>query len=260
MTNDQSKTRHVNCPTHGGFESKLQEQFDGGWRWSGCLRCEFDACNSDDPEIRAKALDQRDDREVNTVLMDSRIPPRFRPATFANYRTDFAPTEQPGVLARCQAYANDFQSNWKLGRSLLLLGTMGTGKTHLACAIIQQVLRTEGRQGATARYTTASEIIMTVKETFGRQDKTEADVYADLHSMDLLVIDEVGAQHGSDFECQVLFQVINGRYERLLPTILISNLNLADIRRFIGDRVIDRMCDAGGEAVLFRWPSVRGDV
>ncbi|WP_252495903.1 ATP-binding protein, partial [Escherichia coli] len=65
-----------------------------------------------------------------------------------------------------------------------------------------------------------------------------------------MVIDEVGAQHGTDFERQVLFQVVNGRYERLLPTILISNLSLVDIRRFIGDRVIDRLCDANGEVVL----------
>ncbi|HGW5898137.1 TPA: ATP-binding protein, partial [Pseudomonas aeruginosa] len=70
------------------------------------------------------------------------IPPRFRPATLENYRTDFAPDQQSPVLARCKAYADDFASNWKVGRSLMLLGTMGTGKTHLACAIIQQVLRT----------------------------------------------------------------------------------------------------------------------
>lgn len=260
MINDQHKTRFTNCSDHGGFESRLQELFDGGRTWTGCPRCEFDARHSTDPEVRAKAHAEYEAREVNDSLMASQIPPRFRPATLASYRTDLAPTEQPGVLARCRAYADEFQANWKLGRSLLLLGTMGTGKTHLACAVIQQVLRTEGREGATAKYTTASEIIMGVKDSFGRQGKTEADIYADLHSYDLLVVDEVGVQHGSDFERQVLFHVINGRYERLLPTILVSNLNLADIRRYIGDRVIDRLCDAAGEVVLFRWPSVRGEV
>jgi DNA replication protein DnaC len=259
MTKNTLKTRNVNCEVHGGYESDLLEQFDGTSIWTGCPKCAFDDRNSDDPEVRAAAKSRLEIQSINEALMDSGIPLRFRMATLANYRTDFAP-DQSAVLARCQAYAGDFVTNWNQGRSMLLLGTMGTGKTHLGCAIIQQVLRNEAMAGAIARYVTASDVIMCVKETFDRKDISESQVYAQLHHPDLLVIDEVGVQHGTDFERQVLFEVINGRYSSLLPTIVISNLNLAEIRRFIGDRVIDRLCDAGGEVVLFRWPSVRGDV
>ncbi|MCV4290871.1 ATP-binding protein [Pseudomonas capsici] len=259
MNKTTLKTRNATCAEHGIFESELQEQFSGDSIWSTCNRCHFDALHGHDPEARTKAQDERDAKLVNKALLASGIPLRFRLSTLDNYRTDFA-AEQSGVLARCEQYAADFKTKWDAGASLMLLGSMGTGKTHLACAIMQQVLRTEGLGGATARYTTASEIIMSVKETFGRRERVESEVYADLHGPDLLVIDEIGVQHGSDFERQVLFEVINGRYCRLLPTILISNLNLAEVRNFIGDRVIDRLCDGGGEVILFRWPSVRGEV
>lgn len=260
MSTTPLKTRNSTCPVHGIFESELQEQFIGDAAWSTCHRCRFDALHGGDPEARAAAQAARNAESINKALLSSAIPLRFRSSTLASYRTDFAPDQQPDVLARCEAYAADFRSKWNAGCSLMLLGSMGTGKTHLACAIIQQVLRTEGLAGATAKYTTASDIIMSVKETFGRRGRVESEVYAELQGLDLLVIDEIGAQHGSDFERQVLFEVINGRYGKLLPTILISNLNLAEVRRFIGDRVIDRLCDSGGEVILFRWPSVRGEV
>ncbi|MDB1113564.1 ATP-binding protein [Pseudomonas extremaustralis] len=259
MTKSILKTKHVNCPVHGGYESNLLELFDGSEVWTVCPKCDYDQRTSDDPDVRASASARRETLAINEHLMDSDIPPRFRPATLENYRTDLAPG-QGAVLARCKAYADDFATNWKMGRSMLLLGTMGTGKTYLGCAIIQKVIRAEGMAGAIARYITASDLIRRVKDTFDRKDISESLVYAQMHQPDLLVIDEVGAQHGTDFERQTLFEVINGRYERNLPTILISNLNLDEIRRFIGDRVIDRLCDAGGEVVLFRWPSVRGDV
>lgn len=259
MTSTNSKIRNMNCEIHGGYESVLQEQFQGSPIWAGCPRCQFDALHSDDAEARATAQAHRNDRSINAALLDSGIPLRFRSATLDNYRTDFSPDQQD-VLARCKAYADDFRTNWGMGQSMLLLGSMGTGKTHLGCAIIQQVLRSEAMAGAVARYEVASDIIRRVKRTFDRKDVSESEIYAQLHQPDLLVIDEIGAQLGTDFERQVLFEVINGRYSTLLPTILISNLNLDQVRGYIGDRVVDRLCDAGGKVVLFRWPSVRGEV
>lgn len=252
------KTQRAICADHGGYDAKLVEQFTGPAIWTGCPRCEFDARHSADPQVRQQAVDLLDSRTTNALLMASNVQPRFRGLGFDSYRTDFAPGDQPGVLARCREYAEKFDQNWEAGRSLILLGTMGTGKTHLASAIIQAVIQADALGGANALYTTASDIIRSVKETFGKSGRSEAEVYADLCGYDLLVVDEVGAQHGTDFERQVIFEVINGRYGRKLPTIMISNLSLPEVRKFIGDRVVDRLCDNGGEVLVLRWKSVRG--
>ena len=206
------KTQRTICDDHGGYDAKLVEQFTGPAIWTGCPRCEFDARHSADSQVRQHAHDLLDSRTTNALLMASNIQHRFRGLGLDSYRTDFAPGDQPGVLARCRGYAENFDQNWEAGRSLILLGTMGTGKTHLASAIIQEVIKADALGGANALYTTASDIIRSVKETFGKSGKSEAQVYAELCTYDLLVVDEVGAQHGTDLERQVIFEVINGRY------------------------------------------------
>lgn len=252
------KTQRTICAEHGGYDAALVEQFTGPAIWTGCPRCEFDARHSSDQQVRRQAMELLDNRTTNALLMASNVQPRFRGLGLDSYRTDFAPNDQPGALARCREYAENFDQHWEAGRSLILLGTMGTGKTHLASAIIQTIIREDALGGASALYTTASDIIRSIKGTFGKSERSEAEVYSTLSGYDLLVIDEIGAQHGTDFEQQVIFEVINARYGRKLPTIVISNLSLPEVRNLIGDRVIDRLCDNGGEVLLLRWKSVRG--
>jgi DNA replication protein DnaC len=243
------------CRVHGDYTDELIESFSGDHFWQGCTRCQFDAAHSTDDAIRKPALVIRRDRATNARLLGAGIPLRFRASILDNYRTD---TEGQAVaLTECREYAAEFEDNWSTGRSMMLLGDVGTGKTHLGCAVAQQVIRSHG---ASARYTMAIEIIRDIKMTFDKKsEQTERDVYAALLAPDLLVIDEVGVQHGSDFERQVLFEVIDSRYRQLMPTIVISNLGLAGLRKCLGDRAVDRLTDAGGPAVLFTWASARGE-
>lgn len=249
------KTKQAECHVHGDYTDELIESFSGDHFWQGCTRCQFDAVHSNDDEIRKPALAIRRDRATNARLLESGIPLRFRASTLDSYRADTS--DQAVALNRCLEYAVGFEGNWDDGRSMMLLGDVGTGKTHLACAIAQRVIR-EFR--AAARYAMAIEIIRDIKMTFDKKsEQTERDVYAGLLAPDLLVIDEVGVQHGSDFERQVLFEVIDLRYRNLMPTIVISNLGLVGLRKCLGDRAVDRLTDAGGPVVLFTWSSARGE-
>ena len=73
----------------------------------------------------------------------------------------------------------------------------------------------------------------------------------------LLIVDEVGVQVGSDHEKLLMFEVLNGRYQSMRPTILISNLSVDELETFLGHRVMDRYRECG--AVLpFDWKSHRG--
>jgi DNA replication protein DnaC len=75
---------------------------------------------------------------------------------------------------------------------------------------------------------------------------------------DALIIDEVGVQFGSDTEKMIVFDIIDGRYSNMLPTILISNLALPDVKELIGERAIDRLREDGGVVVAMKWDSNRG--
>lgn len=252
-----TQTAQRECEAHGQFVDSLVEQFGADSAWYGCPRCQFDKRHAQEYETRTAGVTIHRDRQMNERLLDAGIPPRFQTCSLDTWAAG-SNEEKLRAWHTATRYVDAFDENFGVGRSVMLLGRVGTGKTHLATGILQQVIRNFGSQGLIGRYTTAGGIIRSVKDTFGSQAKTESQVYADLVSPHLLVIDEVGVQHGTDFERTVLFEVINGRYERLRPTIVVSNLGMADLRQCLGDRAVDRLRDKGGLAVIFRWESARG--
>jgi DNA replication protein DnaC len=74
----------------------------------------------------------------------------------------------------------------------------------------------------------------------------------------LLIIDEIGVQFGSPFETNLMFDILNERYEKLRPTLLLSNLTAPEIKAFLGERIYDRLREDGGQFVPFDWQSHRG--
>lgn len=251
------EARAGDCTQHGQYVDCLVQQFAARPAWYGCPRCYFDRRHSADISIRADGALEHGKRLMNERLLDSNIPPRFRDATLDNWR---AGDDQAKARAwnLATGYAEAFGENFEVGRAVMLLGTVGTGKTHLACGILQAVIRNFGPQGLRGLYTTAGSIIRDVKATFGTKDKTESEIYSGLVKPHLLVIDELGAQHGTDFERQTLFEVINARYEQVLPTIVVSNLGITELRECMGDRAIDRLRERGGLVCLLRGESQRG--
>lgn len=252
------ETRAGDCREHGRFPDHLVQQFGTDPVWFGCPRCHFDARHSQDLDQRVPAVNTQRGRLLNERLMDAGIPERFMGCTLANWSVSTPAQSQ--AMAACGGFVEAFEENFAVGRSAMLLGTVGTGKTHLGTAMLQAVIREYALEGLRGLYATAGSIIRDVKATFGNRGRTEADVYEDLIRPDLLVIDEVGVQHGTDFERQVLFEAINGRYERVKPTIVVSNLGVTELRQCLGDRAVDRLRDKSGIVVVFRWASARGDV
>ena len=77
---------------------------------------------------------------------------------------------------------------------------------------------------------------------------------------DLLILDEVGVQFGTETEKNLLFDVLNERYEKRKSTLLLSNLPLNEVRAYLGERVFDRMREDGGDVVTFGWESQRAKI
>lgn len=74
--------------------------------------------------------------------------------------------------------------------------------------------------------------------------------------MDLLIIDEVGVQFGSAAEMAILQEIINARYESILPTILISNLSPEELWAFISPRIADRITDGDATGCRLTGPAI----
>ncbi|WP_040263720.1 ATP-binding protein [Pseudomonas massiliensis] len=250
------KTRPDNCETHGPFDRKLIEAFDGDNRVLGCPNCHWEALNTAavDSEAHKQAADLKRWRSLNARLFATGIALRFRPCSLDNYLTRLPGQAQ--ALAVCQAYVDQFEECLDAGRCLLMLGNFGNGKTHLGCAILKSVVT---RYGATALYAPAPDIIAALKASFAKgSEDTEQSILADLSAVDLLLIDELGAQGGTEFERHSLHTIIDTRYRNMLPTIITSNLPSSELSDYIGDRALDRLRQNGGEAIAFTWESHRG--
>lgn len=139
--------------------------------------------------------------------------------------------------------------------NMIMSGAVGTGKTLIAAATVQSAIRS----GLTARMNTVMGVIRAFRATWKRDcEYSEAEFIRELTRVDILVLDEVGVQYGSDSERLFVFDVIDGRYRNMLPTIIISNLNIDGIRDCIGERCVDRMREDGGKVVAFDFESQRG--
>jgi DNA replication protein DnaC len=185
-------------------------------------------------------------------LEDAGIPIRWKNHTFKNYEASTA--GQVNALREARHFAERFTEACKTGKSMLFVGSVGTGKTHLAVAIAQHVVALK----RTVRYVTFGKFMQRIKESWGplATEKT-SQVTACYTEPDLLIVDEVGVQYGSDAERNVTFEVINDRYNALKPTVLISNLEMEALKVLIGERILDRMRESGGKAVMFNWHSHR---
>ncbi len=113
----------------------------------------------------------------------------------------------------------------------------------------------------TAAYRTLGGILHAIRATFdGSSGQSEGSILDALIKPTLLVLDEVGVskETPSDFELTRLFAIINGRYERMLPTIVISNLGVKELPAAMGERSADRLREGGVIVLPFTWDSHRG--
>jgi len=141
----------------------------------------------------------------------------------------------------------------KTGFLSCLSGGRGVGKTQMA-AELMKLVTSDGRP---ARYTTATRFFMAIKATYKHdQTRTESDVLDEFRRPSLLVIDEIGKRSESEWENNLLFELLNSRYGDMTDTLLIDNRTPKEIEQAIGDSIISRMIETGG-IIKCDWESFR---
>lgn len=181
---------------------------------------------------------ERKRQAMASAVQNSRIPTQFVGRKVNEL--DASKAKSSAIL-----FIRNFQTFRKNGVGLLFHGAPGTGKTHLACAILQ-ALMPEVR----GRYCTVAEILQALKASYATTDVAESMVMQYFIEPPLLVIDEIGATATKEFEQTKLFEIIDGRAGSKKPTIFISNLNPGEgdvpngvrtVRHILGERSYDRI-------------------
>lgn len=227
------------CVKHGGYEG--EQILIGGrivYEKSDCPVCEQEEWEAGRVEReREEVLRKKHLRELrlSNLIRQTRMPEEYRTKTFDQFLPDNQ--SQEAALNLSRRFVNGWQKAKAGGYGLLFLGSCGTGKTHLACAILHNLV-----EKANGKYFKACEVFSAIRRTYSsRSEKTEDDVLDFFSNIDLLVIDEIGVQKGSDAEKRILFSILDYRLSGNKPTILLTNLRKTDLKTLLGERLYDRV-------------------
>ena len=201
--------------------------------------------------VDALAVERRANKvkSVNRMVSRSAIPRRYVSASL-----DKPCDAQKSAFVTALQFVDDFDLHLLAGSGLFLFGDIGTGKTHLACAIANALLA----DLRPVMYCTVIEAVMLIKKSWHKSsDFSEYDVYEQFAVPELLILDEVGVQHGTDFEAMAISSIIDARSRNCLPTISISNHVPEQVAEIMGERAFDRLVGFGGKVVEMRGKSLR---
>lgn len=243
------------CETHGDYKA-----YKIGMQYTNCPKCAAIMIEQEErerPERERLEAIERETKWRNERIAQSLgragIPERFKDRTLVNYKAENE--GQRKALDFAIKFVDDYAEG-KRGQSAIFTGERGTGKTHIAVGIAQRMIV---KNGATAVFVTVQRLIRSIRETWRRDcEQTESEVIALYADPDLLILDEVGVQAGSENEKQILFDLLNERYERRKSTIMLTNLSVDESKSFLGERVFDRLREDGGKFIPFKWESYRG--
>ena len=234
------------CNKHEKKKEKLDLQFNGNdiYRCVECYR-EYEA-KEEERELQEES--ERKQRQINRRIDNAMLSPRFKDKTFDNYNTELDSQKKAVETAKW------FLDNMDNSTGLILIGNPGTGKNHLVTALINEAIKNHNK---TALFTETLKIIRAIKESWRKDGEAESQVIKSFVIPDILAIDEIGVQFGSETERMYLTEIINDRYNNKRPTILMGNVKVSDLGEIIGERPLDRFRE-GGKVIKLDGESYRG--
>ena len=181
------------------------------------------------------------------ALEELASPEELQRSTFSAFQLDYYPDRPDAsgripragmerILRRCMEYSRSFSPK---SPSLLMLGATGLGKSHRSLAIAQNVVKS----GFGAVYRSCQQLVRQLEQARfspGQQPGEEA-VFSALAGCDLMIIDDLGSEFANSFSGAALYNLINTRLVEGRPTIVSTNLTVAQIQQQYSDRLLSRL-------------------
>lgn len=138
------------------------------------------------------------------------------------------------VLRYFKNYAEQFTTQSK---GAFLHGRTGLGKTHLSLAVVNRLTE----RGFNVYYDSAQSLMNRLEKNRFSKDSTDEELEDDVYGSDLLVIDDIGTEFSTAFTAAALYDIINTRVNRGLPTFLSTNMTLPEIEERYSQRITSRI-------------------
>ena len=210
--------------------------------------CPYDLCDGSgflvDDETRAtrdcRCRPERISR-ARARSLSAVIPRRYRDVAFER---EPVASMDPGVVREVRRFAQNIGANLDAGRGLRFLGDVGTGKTTLAMLVSRSALEA----GRSVAIYSLPRLLTELRRTFDEGSRhTHVELLDRLAAVDLLHLDDLGAENTTPWVLEELYSIINTRYEEQRSVIVTTNVSDPErLREQIGVRTVsrlDEMCD-----------------
>lgn len=192
------------------------------------------------PQCEAGRLARRQEEtaRLNHLFAETKLPEKYRAAAL-------------GDFADVPALRQQVESALDANRGLVLWGTFGTGKTHLAAAIVRQRLS----EGVVGLFIKTPALLNRMRATFDKDSTgpTAAELLTAVKRVPLLVLDDLGVEKTTDWVTETLYEIVDSRYCDGLPLIITTNLTAPDLKKQIGKRIASRLAE------MCVWIEMNGD-
>lgn len=218
---EQNRCRGCNglecCTRHSSLHGTIPEI-----RWDGCNVYEALTFCRYERQRRLKV-------KISKLCKSSQIPRIYAQCSFGDYQV--TPENREAVKA-----ARWLVNNSGGGQGLFIYGPQGTGKTMLA-AIIANTLVANGKS---VLFASVPDLLNDIRATLFNSDGPEtSDIFQAIKDVDLLVLDDLGAEKISEWTLEQLFVIINHRYNRWLTTVITSNHRMKELAKKMAAAVDD---------------------
>ncbi len=178
---------------------------------------------------------------IQNLLSYSNIPKRYKTAIFEPKTT---------IQNEVAQYLIENFTKKILDQSsdILLFGSIGTGKTYISCAFAIELIHTKQKD---IKYIREYDLLFFYFEKRYKEIKIFRD-------SGILILDDIGNRTLLDWERIELEELLSHRYNELLPTIFITNLEEKDFMKFLGDKLASRLRENRIKSFPFRGESLRG--
>src|ERR1035437_7423417 len=171
----------------------------------------------------ARPCECRIERRAARMLERARIPARYEHCTLDNYVSGRRGDDRTLAGAHLQArkFVELYYVHKTAATGLLLTGSIGVGKTHLAVGILKELIQERGVQGIFCDY---RELLKEVQNSYNQNvAATELQVLRPVFEAEVLVLDELGAAKPTEWVWDTVAHILNTRYNDLKTTIITKN-------------------------------------